>query len=100
MSTINLTEKEMKVMKLCLNYDNKYDQLDDNFSDVGPKDVMDILSWSKEQVGGVISSLEKKELVYSEQEEQSPISYQGSLPATLWLTEKGINAYFDYKGVK
>lgn len=97
MSKVNITEKEIKVMKLCLNYDNRYDQLDDNFSNVGPKNIMDILSWSKEQVGGVISSLEKKELVYSEPEEQSPISYQGSLPATLWLTEKGINVYFDNK---
>ena len=97
MSKVNITEKEIKVMKLCLNYDNRYDQLDDNFSDVGPKNIMDILSWSKEQVGGVISSLEKKELVYSEPEQQSPIPYQTPLPSTLWLTEKGINVYFDNK---
>ena len=92
MTKIIITEKESKLLELCFNGEPSRDQHGDNFSEVGPIEIMEILNWTKEQVGGVISSLEKKNLVYSEPE----CNKYGYVPATVWLTEEGIDAYCDH----
>tara|TARA_R110002020_G_scaffold375900_1_gene587084 strand:- start:123 stop:428 length:306 start_codon:yes stop_codon:yes gene_type:complete len=91
---IKLTENEIKVLNHCLNYDDDREaQLSDNWSDISPSDIMKDFKWSKEKVGGVISSLEKKELAWSEPESNK----YGYVPATLWLTDNGVNAIYNYK---
>jgi len=95
MTKINITEKESKLMELCFNGEPSRHQHGDNFSEVGPFDIMEILCWTKEQVGGVISSLEKKKLVWSEPESNK----YGYVPATVHLTEEGIDAYCDHHNI-
>tara|TARA_R100000231_G_C5236362_1_gene138308 strand:- start:268 stop:594 length:327 start_codon:yes stop_codon:yes gene_type:complete len=92
MTKINITEKESKLMELCFNGEPSRHQHGDNFSEVGPVEIMKILDWTKEQVGGVISSLEQKKLVYSEPAD-------GTVPATVWLTEDGIDTYCDHHNI-
>lgn len=81
---MNLTENEIKAMKICLNYTTRESQLNDNFSNGGPQEFMDELNWNAQQVGGLMSSLEKKNMGFADAE--FPI---------FWLTEEGVNALFD-----
>ena len=85
---IDLTQNEMQVMKLTLNYEDRESQLSDNMCNAGTVDVMQNTGWSKEKVGGVISSLEKKGLI-------EPDESKRGYAFIIWLTREGVNAYFD-----
>lgn len=80
-----LTEMEMAVIALVLNYDNREDQRSDNFSNADVAEVMKQTGWSRHQVAGVLSSLSEKRVA-------QVIPEDGNL---IWLSENGIDVYFD-----
>ena len=91
---MTFTVNEIAAMKVCLNYDTRAMQLEDNFSNGGVGDLANALGWNMHQIGGLIASLEKKGVVWIDDR-------QGDWPNCLtkyhivWLTEKGVNAIFD-----
>ena len=83
---LKLTTMEMTLVHHTLNYKTDRDsQLSDNFSDATPKDIMEKTGWSRHQVAGVLSSLDEKNIGHVIPEEYNCI----------YLTEFGINTYFD-----
>jgi hypothetical protein len=80
----NLTENEVTALRVCLNYDNRADQLADNFTNGGTEEFMAALNWNAQQVGGLMTSLTEKGLGYHDEEDD-----------IFWLTEVGVNAIFD-----
>lgn len=80
-----LTANEIIAMKACLNYKKRECQLEDNFSNAGAAEFREELGWSKHQVAGLISSLEKKGMGYIDSDEC----------ALFWLSDEGVNAIFD-----
>ena len=90
MNEITLTDNEYRVLKLCLNYDDRESQLSDNYSQGGCAEAMHELKWNAQQVGGLFASLEKKGLAYADED-----GVNGQPADILWLTEEGVNAVFD-----
>ena len=86
-NAINLTPNEIVALKLCLNYDNRQDQLSDNFSNGGHAEFKDALGWNNKQVSALIGSLEAKGLGYGDDNDGNGHIF--------WLSEAGINAIFD-----
>jgi hypothetical protein len=80
-----LTEMEMAVIALVLNYDNREDQHSDNFSNADVAEVMKQTGWSRHQVAGVLSSLSEKRVA-------QVVPEDGNL---IWLSTNGIDVYFD-----
>ena len=80
-----LTSNEIIALKLCLNYDDRTSQLNDNFSNGGADEFCDALGWNKKQAGGLMSSLEQKGMGFADSD-----GYD-----IFHLTEKGVNAIFD-----
>lgn len=89
MATTNttLTDNEIKVLESCLNYDNRDCQLEDNPSNTDASDIAALLGWTRQQAGGLMSSLEKKGMIWIEDAD-----YWKGL---VYLTDKGINTIFD-----
>ena len=82
---MELTENEIKALKLCLNYEDRESQLSDNYSNGGPEEfAAAIFNGNLHAAGGLISSLEKKGLGVMDTEDD-----------IFWLTEKGVNTIFD-----
>ena len=79
---INLTDNETKLLELCLTYDDRENQLIDNYTSCTFKDVMKALNWNAFQVGGLLSSLITKHLIDGDQDD-------------FYITEQGVNAIFD-----
>lgn len=91
----NITENEFIALRACLNYDDVESQLDDNYSNAGPTEFMELLGWTEQQVGGLITSLQGKGLGWLD--DRSGDCLPG--PVTLedfifWLTEDGVRAVF------
>ena len=86
MKKITLTENEMKAVKVCLNYNNRDAQLNDNYSNGGVEEFKLELGWNDQQIGGLISSMAEKGIGYMDNKYANAI---------FWLTEDGVNAYFD-----
>ena len=59
-----LTEKEKAFLKICLNYSDLETQLEDNFSNGGIDEAMDLFEGTKQYkrqaAGGLLTSLTKK----------------------------------------
>jgi len=90
MSNINLTDNEIRFLEICLNYDNRENQLSDNFSNGGVREIMAEFGWNAQQAGGLISSLEQKGMGYMDMD-----GVNGEPADIFWLTEKGVNTIFD-----
>ncbi len=88
---MELTDNEITALKACLNYSDRESQLGDNMSVGGTAEFMDELGWNAQQVGGLISSLEKKGVAYREVDDE----VNGVPVDTVWLTELGVNVIFD-----
>jgi len=97
-----LTDNEMKAVKLCLNYDDRDGQLCDNYSNGGVEEFKRGLGWNAQQVGGLIASLTEKGIGYMDDDPFLVIGGNGKLhtPDIFWLTEEGVNAYFDQLELK
>ena len=85
---INLTENEIKLLKTCLNYDDRETQLNDNFTNCTIEDAMKVLNWNVFQIGGLLSSLITKRLMYVENSSDRKQD-------DIYITEEGVNAIFD-----
>jgi len=65
---INLTEKEIQFLHLCLNYDTIEEQLGDNYSNAGIDEAMDLFpehdakKTRRQAAGGLLTSLTNKGL--------------------------------------
>jgi len=84
MSNVTLTDNEIRAIKLTLNYDNRDDQLCDNFSNAGMEEMMLEFGWSHHQVAGLMGSLEKKRMGFYDKDDE-----------LFWLTEKGVVTIFN-----
>jgi hypothetical protein len=80
-----ITAAERTALETCLNYTDRAGQLSDNYSNGGPAEFAAALDWNKQQVGGLITSLENKGLAISDEEDSRMV----------WITEEGVNAIFD-----
>jgi len=87
---VKLTDNEIKALEVCLNYDDRASQLDDNYSNGGTAEFMAALGWNEQQVGGLMTSLTEKGLGYADEE-----GVNGQTIDTYWLTAEGVNAIFD-----
>ena len=93
---MTFTANEIAAMKLCLNYDDRAEQIDDNFSNAGPTDFAKALGWTMHQVGGLITNLEKKGVAWLDNREgECGIRTDDVDMHIVWLTEKGVNEIFD-----
>jgi len=97
---ITVTANEIVALKECLNYDDRSAQLADNYSNGGVDEFMKALGWNAKQVGGLISSLTEKGLVYHETaeerwEEGGFGQKRSDFYDICWLTELGVNTIFD-----
>jgi hypothetical protein len=57
---IQLTENEVKFLKLCLNYSDEASQRNDNYSNGGRKEAAALFNGDGKAGGGLIASLIKK----------------------------------------
>ena len=85
---MNITALEYAAMKICLNYNDRESQLDDNFSNGGHEDFMEKLGLNRQAAAALCGSLEKKGLGENDDNDGD-----GHI---LWLTEDGVNAIFDH----
>lgn len=93
---MKFTTNEIAAMKLCLNYDDRATQLDDNFSNAGPTDFAKALGWTMHQVGGLVASLEKKGVAWLDNRDGDfGVAADDVDMHIVWLTEKGVNEIFD-----
>ena len=83
-----LTENEFRALRACLNYDNRTEQLSDNFSNAGVTEFREVLGWGKHQVAGLVSSLQQKGMGEMDTDLSNPVDL-------FWLSEDGVNAIFD-----
>lgn len=80
-----LTANEIEALKLCLNYNERENQLSDNYSNGGMDEFRAHFShWNDQQIGGLIGSLTHKGMGSIDEEDD-----------IFWLTEAGVNAIFD-----
>lgn len=91
----NITKNEFIAMQACLNYDTVEDQLEDNFSDAGPTEVMEMLGWNEQQVAGLITSLKAKGLCDVDDRSADDLPHSVTIKDhILFLTHDGIRAVF------
>ena len=83
----NLTDLEIAAMKICLNYDNRQTQLDDNYSNGGHREFMSGLKINRHASAALCGSLETKGMAWNDDNEGN-----GHI---LWLTDEGVNVIFD-----
>ena len=84
---MKLTTNEAQALEICLNYDTRESQLEDNFSNGGSEEFQAALGWSKHQVAGLISSLEQKGLGWGDDNDGNGHIF--------WLSELGVNTIFN-----
>ena len=84
---MKLTTNEVQALEICLNYDSRECQLEDNFSNGGSEEFQATLGWSKYQVAGLISSLEQKGLGWGDDNDGNGHIF--------WLSELAVNTIFD-----
>lgn len=81
----DLTKNEIAILELSLNYMDREGQLSDNYSNFDVEAAKSELNFNAQQVGGVISSLVSKGLMWVDDEDSDMV----------WHTENGVNAIFD-----
>lgn len=91
-----LTANEIAAMKMCLNYNHRESQLADNHSNSNPADIGIALGWNKQQVGGLLSSLEQKGMAWVDDRscEADPVLRNPDFHI-VYLHDAGVNAIFD-----
>ena len=94
-----LTQNEIAAMKLCINatYDREV-QRGDNHSDATPHTIAKEFGWTMQQVGGLLSSLEQKGMVWVDDRsgEADPVVRNNPKFHVVYLTDEiGIDAIFD-----
>lgn len=82
-----LTTLEIAAMKICLNYKDRANQLDDNYSNGGLREFMSSLKLNRHAAAALIGSLETKGMGWSDDNEGN-----GNI---FWLSPEGVNAIFD-----
>lgn len=82
-----VTQNEATALRVCLNYDTRCAQLEDNFSNGGHEEFKAALGWNDKQVAALIGSLEAKGLGSGDDNEGNGHIF--------WLSEKGVNVIFD-----
>ena len=90
-----LTINERAFLEMCLNYDNIESQLSDNYSNAGLEEAVELMG-SRHAAAGLLSSLHKKGLGYSDDGSDwavDPSEYHH----TFWLSELGVRAAFHNK---
>jgi len=87
---VNLTPNEVIALEVCLNYEDRANQLADNYSNGGTAEFMAALGWNEQQVGGLMTSLIEKGLGFADED-----GVNGEPVDVFWLTEDGVNAVFD-----
>ena len=80
-----LTNNEIAFMKETLNYEDRENQLSDNYSNAGIGEGKELFKWNAQQMGGLVSSLEQKGMGHMDSD-----GYD-----VFWLSEKGVNTIFD-----
>jgi len=94
----SVTKKEWTVLTLALNYDDREDQLSDNFSNCD-MEAMKAMGWSEYRIGGIVSQLQQKGLGWLEDKEETAMFSNGcpirAKNQRFHLTEKGVNFLFD-----
>jgi hypothetical protein len=83
------TELEGKVFDACLNYTDREGQLSDNYSNYD-ESIAESLDITRQALGGVVSSLIKKGYAVYDDE-----GVNGTACNMVWLTEHGVNTWFD-----
>jgi len=83
---VNLTENEIKALKMCLNYNDRASQLSDNYSNAGAEDfALMLFNGNMQAAGGLITSLTSKGMGDVDNDDAD----------IFWLSEKGVNTIFD-----
>lgn len=88
-SQVKLSAREIEALEICLNYDDRAMQLDDNFSNGGHNEFMSAFKINRHAAAQLCGSLESKGMGWNDDNEGN-----GHI---LWLTEEGVNVIFDYK---
>ena len=78
-----LTKLEKEIFESSLNYTDREGQLSDNYSNYDAKGIAAELGTSAQAIGGATSTLIQKGYMFDDGE------------GMVWLTEEGVNAYFD-----
>jgi len=85
----NLTENEIKALKMCLNYNNRASQLSDNYSNAGAEDfALMLFKGNMQAAGGLITSLTAKGMGDMDDDGADSVDI-------FWLSEYGVNTIFD-----
>jgi len=90
----NFTQNEITALKMCMNYDDRESQHEDNHSDATPVTIAEALGWNMNQAGGLISSLSSKGVIWVDDREGEPWHKDVSMHV-VYLTERGVDAIFD-----
>ena len=94
-----LTANEIKAMKMCINWNSDREcQRGDNHSDATPHTIAKEFGWNMQQVGGLLSSLEQKRMVWVDDRsgEADPVVRNNPKFHVVYLTDEfGIDAIFD-----
>jgi len=93
---MKLTDNEIAALKICLNYDDREAQLEDNFSNGGPREFADqIFDGNLRAAGGLITSLQQKGLGDLDDRTGEGWGHQPVDMHIFWLSELGVNTIFD-----
>ena len=91
-----LTENEKEALRICLNYDSRESQLDDNYSNGGPYEfALQLFDGNMKAAGGLISSLQKKGLGWLDDRTDEGFGRRPASEHIFWLSSDGVNAIFD-----
>ena len=88
------TEKELEVVKVIINNwtdmcggKTLEDMIDDNYSSFTPSDIYKKTVYSKNQIAGILGSLVKKEIIYSDTDDNKLLSILESYFVDLEIPE-------------
>ena len=95
---IDLTKNEIAAMKMCIVYGTRKEQHSDNHSEVNPAEIGINLGWNRQQVGGLLSSLAQKGMVFvDDRTGEGDASLCNPDFHIVYLTKSGVDAIFDIK---
>ncbi len=82
---MKLTKNEVEALKICLNYETREAQLEDNYSNGGAQEfAVELFDGNMKAAGGLITSLQEKGMGVMDEEDD-----------IFWLSEEGVNTIFD-----
>lgn len=83
---MTMTDNEIEVIEMSLNYADREGQLSDNYSNFDADTFARVMNTSRQAIGGIVSSLIQKGYMYDD----------GDGPhSMIWITDDGVNAIFD-----